>query len=286
MNLQRVADYVIPSVEHAYTARDTMLYALGLGYGSDPLNLSDLKFVYEQGATPLQAVPSMAVILSHPGFWARDPHVEIDWVKILHGEQSFEIHRPLPAEGAVRGEVEIVAVEDKGPDKGCVVHQKKTLFDLATGEKVATVTTVLFMRGDGGFGGFGTLLAPPEPLPQGEPDRVLALTTLPQSGLIYRLNGDWNPIHADPAAAEKAGLGKPILHGLCTLGIATRAAIDALAGGDSDRLKSMSVRFSRPVYPGETIQTEFYGDGPEYRFRARVLERDVVVLDRGTVRLG
>lgn len=285
MDLQRVADYVIPAVEHAYTERDAMLYALGLGYGADPLNRSDLQYVYEQGETPLRAVPSICVVLAHPGFWAREPSLEIDWLKILHGEQSFEIHKPIAASGKLRGEYRIDAIEDKGADKGAVLYQSKLLYDVDSGDLAATVKTVLFMRGDGGVGGVGTPPPAPEPVPDGEPSAVLALPTLPQSALIYRLSGDYNPIHADPVAADKAGLGRPILHGLCTLGMATRAAIDTLCGGDSNRMKSLSVRFSKPVYPGETIQTEFFGEGDTVRFRARVLERDVVVLDRGTIRL-
>lgn len=283
MNLERIRAYRIPSAEQAYAARDSMLYALGLGYGADPLDRSDLKFVYEQGREPLRAVPSLSVVLAHPGFWARDPELEIDWVKILHGEQSFEIHKPLAPQGRVRGEYEIVAVDDKGADKGAILHQDKRLYDVETGDHLATVRTVLFLRGDGGAGSFGEPPPPPDPLPEGEPDRGKAFATLPQSALIYRLSGDYNPIHADPEAAERAGLGRPILHGLCTLGVAVRAAIDVLAAGEPERLRAVSARFSRPVFPGETIRTEFYGEGEDVRFRARVVERDVVVLDRGSV---
>lgn len=285
MNLDRVAAYRIAPVEQAYTARDTMLYALGLGYGADPLDRSQLGFVYEQGTEPLKAVPSLSVVLAHPGFWVKDPALEIDWVRVLHGEQTFEIHRPLAPSGRVRGEYDILAVEDRGPDKGAVLHQSKRLYDAGTGELVATVRTVLMLRGDGGCGAFGT---PPEqlgPMPDGPCDRAREIATLPQSALIYRLSGDYNPIHADPDAAARGGLERPILHGLCTMGIAVRAAIDALAEGRPERIGALSVRFSSPVYPGETIRTEFHGSGPDVRFRARVVERDVVVLDRGTITL-
>jgi acyl dehydratase len=131
-------------------------------------------------------------------------------------------------------------------------------------------------------GSFGTSPAAPEPLPDRAPDAVCDIATLPQSALIYRLSGDWNPIHADPRSAEQAGLGRPILHGLCSMGIATRALLSTFAEGAPERLRAMFVRFSRPVFPGETIRTEFFGDGDRIRFRARVLERDVVVLDRAT----
>ena len=125
----------------------------------------------------------------------------------------------------------------------------------------------------------------PAPPPEQIPSQTLDIATLPQSALIYRLSGDYNPIHADPEATAKAGFERPILHGLCTLGIATRAVLATLANGRPDRLRSLSVRFSRPVFPGETVRTEFFTTGGQIRFRSRVVERDVVVLDRGTIAL-
>ncbi len=273
-----IRNYRFPAIEQEYAARDAMLYALGLGYGTDPVSSSELPFVYEDH---LKAVPSMCVVLAHPGFWAKRPEFGIDWVKILHGEQSFEIHRPIPPRGVVRGEFSIDAVDDKGPEKGAVLYQSKRLYDGESNALLATVRSAAFLRGDGGCGSFGS--PPPQAIaaPDGPPDLVRTLPTLPQQALIYRLSGDYNPIHADPVAAAKAGFERPILHGLCTMGVATRAIIDALAPGAPERLKSMFVRFSRPVFPGETVATEMHrSDGP-IRFRCRVVERDVVVLDRG-----
>lgn len=279
MNLEAVRNFRFEPVSHTYTRRDTMLYALGLGYGSDPLDPSQLGFVYEAS---LQAVPSICCVLAHPGFWAKRPELEIDWLKLLHGEQSFEIHHPIPPEGTVKASYEIAAVTDKGVGKGAVLHLVKSLNDADTGERLATVRSVLFLRGDGGCGSFGN--APPEPSPLSEqsPTHVKDIPTLPQSALIYRLSGDYNPIHADPVAAAKAGFERPILHGLCTLGIATRAILATFADDVSGRLNSLSVRFSRPVFPGETIRTEFFAAGGQVRFRSRAVERDVIVLDRGT----
>jgi acyl dehydratase len=151
--------------------------------------------------------------------------------------------------------------------------------------KLATIRSVLFLRGDGGSGSFGNATAEPSPLAEQTPSQIKDIATLPQSALIYRLSGDYNPIHADPDAAAKAGFERPILHGLCTLGVATRAVLATLADGRPDRLRSLSVRFSRPVFPGETIRTEFFTTSGQIRFRSRVIERDVVVLDRGTVAL-
>lgn len=283
MNLNAVRDFRFKPTEHTYTKRDSMLYALGLGYGSDPLDRSQLAFVYEDG---LKAVPSICCVLAHPGFWAKEPALEIDWLKMLHGEQSFEIHNPIPAEGTVVGTYEIVAVEDKGPGKGALLHQEKKLSDKASGKLLATVRTVLFLRSDGGCGGFGDIPAPPSALVEDQPPVTCDITTAPQSALIYRLSGDYNPIHADPAAAAKAGFKQPILHGLCTLGVATRAILSTYANNSPERLKSLFVRFSSPVFPGETIRTEFFASGNEIRFRSRAVERNVVVLDRCSAIIG
>jgi acyl dehydratase len=281
VNLEALRNYRINPIEHRYTAKDSMLYALGLGYGSEPLNPGHLQFVYEEN---LRSVPSICNVLAHPGFWVNDPALGLDWVKILHGEQSFEIFSPLPAEGQVRGTYEIVGVEDKD-DKGAVMWVEKTLTDIGTGEVLAKVITTLMMRGDGGQGGFGTALPHPDELPEGEPELVIDIPTLPQSALIYRLSGDYNPIHADPIAASKAGFGQPILHGLCSMGLATRALITGICDGQPDRLRGLSLRFSKPVFPGETIRTEVFRTANGARFRARSAERNIIVLDRGTATL-
>ncbi len=279
LNLEAVRHFRFEPVTQSYTRRDTMLYALGLGFGSDPLDPAQLDFVYEAN---LKAVPSICCVLAHPGFWAKRPEFGIDWLKLLHGEQHFEIHVPMPAEGTVRANYEIVAVADKGAEKGAILHLVKTLDDAVSGLKLATVRSMLFLRGDGGCGSFGDVPAEPGALPEEAPSQTCDIATLPQSALIYRLSGDYNPIHADPAAAAKAGFDRPILHGLCTLGIATRGVLAMFADGRPERLLSLSARFSRPVFPGETIRTEFLSVGDQIRFRSRVLERDVVVLDRGT----
>lgn len=279
MNLEAVRNFRFTPTEHTYTRRDTMLYALGLGYGASPTDPEQLKFVYEGG---LQAVPSICCVLAHPGSWISNPSLGVNYLKLLHGEQRFEIHEPIPAEGTVVGTYAIVAVEDKGADKGAILHQSKTLHDKASGKLLATVSSVLFLRGDGGCGSFGDVPAPAAALPEGKPAQSCDIPTLPQSALIYRLSGDYNPIHADPVAAKKAGFDQPILHGLCTLGVATRAVLSTYAGNDPTRLKSLFIRFSKPVFPGETIRTEFFPSGNEVRFRSRVLERDTVVLDRCT----
>jgi acyl dehydratase len=280
VQLDRIRAFKIPETDHEYGWKDTILYALGLGYGSDPLDLAELPFVYERGA--LKAVPSICNTLAHPGFWLDAPELEIDWVKVLHAEQSLIMHHPLPPEGKVRGSYAITSVLDKGADKGAILTLEKRLADAVTGRDYYTVVTSVFLRGDGGQGGFGDAPEPAAALPAGAPDQIVDLSTSPQMALLYRLNGDVNPLHADPKVAAAAGFRQPILHGLATMGIATRAVLRAVCDNDPARLGAMFVRFSSPVYPGETIRTEIYRSGDTVRFRCRALERDVVVLDRGS----
>ncbi|MFC4594722.1 MaoC family dehydratase [Sphingobium tyrosinilyticum] len=282
MNLELLQRFKLDDKNHDYRASETILYALGLGYGSDSTDEEQLAFVYEKG---LKAVPSMCNTIAHPGFWIDRPELDIDWVKVLHAEQAFEIHSTIPVEGRMRGDYSILSVEDKGADKGAIMKMQKKLYDHYSNDLCATVTQTLFLRGDGGQGGFGDPGAAPAALPDAEPDAVIDIATIPQIALIYRLSGDLNPIHASPSVARKAGFDRPILHGLCTMGLATRAVISQLCGGDPSRLRFMEVRFSKPVFPGETIRVEFYTGGDAVRFRCRSVERDLVVLDRGTARV-
>jgi acyl dehydratase len=269
-------------VVHQYDWKSTALYALALGYGSDPLDEAQLRFVYEKELRP---VPSLCNTLAHPGFWIKDPALGLDWVRALHAEQSFEINKALPCSGRLEGRYAITGVADKGAEKGAILEIEKQLFDKSTDTLHATVRSAIFLRGDGGQGEFGSLAPSPDPLPQSAPDRVIDIETLPQTALIYRLNGDLNPLHVDPRVAKAAGFASPILHGLATMGFATRAIMEAACGQDPDLLSAVHVRFTQPVYPGETIRTEIYLGRPEIRFRCVALERDVVVLDRGLARI-
>lgn len=278
MDIEKIRRMTIDPIVQSYDKRDTILYALGLGYGADPLDEDELPFVYEKQLTCL---PSYANVLCHPGFWAQDPQYGIDWVKILHAEQDLVVHKPLPPTGAIRGEYRVAGIEDKGEGRGALLHQEKDLFDTATGDHLATVRSTLFLRGNGGEGRFGEAMPVAMPVPDRAPDRVVEIATLARQALIYRLSGDWNPLHADPAIARKAGFAMPILHGLCTNGIATRAILATYCGNDVARFKSMFVRFSKPVMPGETIRVEFFQEGKGcLRFRAIAVERGDVVLDR------
>jgi acyl dehydratase len=279
IDYQKLKNWPFRDVEHSYRAKDTMLYALGLGYGADPLDRDQLRFVYEEG---LKALPTMAVVLAHAGQWSKDPETGINWKLLLHGEQGLVVHKLLPAAGTVIGSTVIEEIVDKGRDKGALIYSRREIRDKETGDLLASLASTSFLRGDGGFGGPSGPTKPVHQLPERAPDMVCDLATLPQAALIYRLSGDYNPLHADPAVAKVGGFERPILHGLCTYGVAGHALLKLVCGYDPAKLKRMDVRFSSPVYPGETIRTEIWREGGgKVGFRSKVVERDVVVLNNG-----
>ncbi|HTP90900.1 MAG TPA: MaoC/PaaZ C-terminal domain-containing protein [Xanthobacteraceae bacterium] len=268
----------IPPAEHSYGPKDCMLYALGIGLGHDPMNEDELPFVYEKN---LKVLPTMAAVLGYVGFWARDRDTGIDWVKIVNGEQGVTLHRPLKGQNTVIGRQRVVEVIDKGAGKGALVMSERKVTDKATGELVATVTQTTFCRADGGFGGPPRTAPEPHPIPTRAPDAVCDLATRPEAALIYRLSGDRNPLHAEPAAAKLAGYPRPIMHGLGNFGIAGHAVLKTMCGYDTDRLVAFACRFSAPVFPGETLRTEMWRDGAVVSFRSRVVERDVIAVNNG-----
>jgi len=270
----------IPDREQSYTHRDTILYALGLGVGLDPMDEGQLSCVYEK---ELRALPTMAVVLAHPGFWARDLDTGIDWVKLVHGEQGLVLHKPLPASATVVGVNRVVDVIDKGQGRGALVHSERKLFDKSTGDHLGTVTQMAFCRGDGGFGGPARQQPTSHTVPDRPADMVCDLPTSPQSALIYRLSGDHNPLHADPAVATAAGFPQPILHGLATFGVAGHAILRSVCGYRAEQIISMHARFTAPVYPGETFRTEIWRDGNVVSFQVRSVERDVLAMGGGRV---
>jgi acyl dehydratase len=282
MNLDKVLGKDFPAIEHPLVPRDCMLFALGVGVGSRADATADLQFCYEEG---LKIFPAMVNVIAHPGAWVKEPQLGIDWVKILHGEQSFAIFKSLQPGKIYVGNYRVLNVIDKGAGKGALLYLEKQLREQGGEEVVSTVTSTYVLRGDGGCGGTTVEAPAVHAIPERTPDLSLSLPTLPQAGLIYRLSGDYNPIHADPAIARKAGFERPILHGLCTMGVAVRALLQACCGHQPELLQFMSLRFSAPVYPGETIVTDFWRDGAVVSFRARVAERNVVVLNNGRAEL-
>ena len=273
---------VIDRRDVSYGINDTILYALTLGFGADPVDERQLRYVYEDH---LEALPTLALIIGYAGFWMRKPEYGFDWAKVLHAEESFEIHNPLPVQGTLIGATVIEQVVDRGQDKGCFVYSLKELVGKDDRKPYASVTSNTLARGDGGFGGPSEARPPMPGVPERAADYVCDLPTLPQSALLYRLCGDMNPLHADPAVARSAGFEQPILHGRCTMGVAMHAVVRTCCDYDAGRIKSMQLRFSAPFLPGETLRTEMWNENGEIFFRGASLERGTVVLNNGRIRL-
>ena len=274
----KLLNWNIPEVGQRLTRRDTILYALGVGLGADPCDENQLRYVYEE---KLQALPTMAIVLGYPGPWHANPDTGITRSHVVHGEQGFRIVKPLPVEGEVVGKTRVTGVVDKGKDKGALIMTECTVREKTSGDVVCTLSSTSFCRADGGFGGPNGPVNTPHQLSDAPPQHVCDLPTLPQAALIYRLSGDYNPLHAVPAYAAKAGFKMPILHGRCTFSIAGHAILKTLCGYDPARFVSMEGRFSSPVYPGETIRTEMWRDGNVVSFRSTVPARGVTVLNNG-----
>jgi acyl dehydratase len=264
-----------PEVTQSWTWRDAAIYALGLGYGDEPTDKGQLRFL-DRGQD-MAAHPGMVNVLGYDGEWLRDEKTGVDYLKVVHGEQEMELHASLPLEGSVRAKTRVEELIDKGAGKGALIVTARELTDADTGERLATVRHTIFCRGAGGFGGQVEASRPPYPVPDETPDGSLEIATPRQLALIYRLSGDLNPLHSDPDVAQKAGFERPILHGLSTFGIACRGLMAALAGSDPGRVRGLAGRFSAPVYPGDTIALDWWIEAPgRAAFTARVGDRAVL----------
>ena len=268
----------IPDVEQTYGPRDCILYALGLGLGQDPMDEDQLAFVYEKN---LKVLPTYAVAQGYSAYWLRRQELGITWTHVVHGEHGLILHRAVKPQGSVIGRTRILDVVDKGAERGALVYSQRQIIEKSSGELLATISQTTFCRADGGFGGDKRETPAPHAIPERAPDMVCDLTTRPETALIYRLSGDINPLHAEPAFAHAGGYPRPILHGLATFGVAGHALLKSLCGYDPARLTAMAGRFSAPVFPGETIRTEIGRDGSVASFRARVVERDVIAINNG-----
>ena len=239
---------------YEWTERDTMLYALGVGAGTE-----DLSFTTENSHDIAQQVlPTFAVICC-TGFAAAGKVGSFNFGLLLHGSQEIRLHKPLPASGSLSVVGEVADIQDKGEGKNGIIMLRGKGTDPATGELVVETLSTAVIRGAGGFGGQpGQRPAAPE-FPDREPDARIAMPTREDQALLYRLSGDRNPLHSDPwFARELAGFEKPILHGLCTFGFAGRALLAELAGDDAANLTAVAARFSAPVFPGETLTTSIW----------------------------
>jgi acyl dehydratase len=273
----------IPDVEHAYGPKDCILYALGVGLGQDPMDESELAFVYEKS---LKVLPTFPVVQGYSAYTFKRPELGITWSHVVHGEHSVRVHAPIAIEGTVVGKTRILDVVDKGADKGALIYSERRIVDKASGKLLATINQTTFCRADGGFGGAKREAPAPHTIPDRAPDIVCDLATRPETALIYRLSGDVNPLHAEPAFARAGGYPRPILHGLATFGVAGHALLKSVCRYDPAKLVAMAGRFSAPVFPGETIRTEVWRDGGVASFRARVVERDVIAINNGRAEIG
>ncbi|MDB6107493.1 MAG: hypothetical protein JWO52_7492 [Gammaproteobacteria bacterium] len=274
LNLEYLRKLALEPVETVLTDREPMLYALSIGIGSDPLNLDDLSYVYEKR---LRVFPTMPVIIGHPGNWMLDPQTGITRAMVVHGGQRLWTYTELPIGRRILTTNKISQILDKGRN-GAVVTIERETHDRDAGVLIARSTSSIFCRADGGFGGPAGPIYEFDPVPERAPDRSVEVATPANAALVYRLNQDRNPLHADPEVASKAGFPRPILHGLYTFGVAAVAVCGTSSGSI---LRSIETRFSKPAFPGETITVDLWKEADAVAFRARVAARDAIVLDRG-----
>ena len=275
INYDEIMNLTSENVEISYSDKDSILYSLGIGLGNDPMNLNELKYVYENSQSVL---PSMAT-----NFQYHSPlllKTNINFIMVVHGEQRLSITNTLPVSGDFIANAKVIGCYDKGPARGAIIEVETTVKNKKNNEEICKLVSTTFARGDGGFGG------PDSPkkeifIPDGEPDYVSEVSTKPDQALIFRLSGDYNPLHSDPNFAKAAGFEKPILHGMCTYGIACRSLVNEICENDASKLKRFDCRFSSPVYPGETIITEMWKKDKMIYFNSKVKERDKLVLKNG-----
>ena len=270
--------------EWSYDQRDVMLYALAVGLGTDPTNADELPFVNERylGDTALRVLPTFATLAPYN---VAPIALDLDRTTIVDGGRELTIHAPMPTSARTLVDNRIVEIHDKGAAKGAIVVRESVVRDADRGTLYATVVTHTFARGDGGFGGPQKPQPAPHSPPGRAPDLSLDIATMPGQALLYRLCGDRNPLHSDPAFAAKAGFARPILHGMCTYGITARAVLQTFAGFDPRALRRHVAQFSAPVFPGETVTVDLWQNGTTISFEAQVKARGVTVVRNGLTEL-
>lgn len=275
---QRLLALQLPDHECSWTQRDCQLYALATGFGQDTVDEHELRYLLE--GPGFLVSPTAAITLYYDDRWMRESGVDL--AMSLHGEQRNVFHRAIPPDGRGLVSSRITGIYDKGAGRGLLVVCEQVLRDAATGEPIATNIITNFARADGGIGFSSGAVVKPHALPTRPPDVVVEGATRAEQALIYRLCGDRNPLHADPATAQAAGFPRPILHGMCTYGFATRAILRVACGYNPRRLLSIGARISAPIYPGEILRTEIWLDGTVTSFRTVVPARDnIVVISNG-----
>jgi len=277
LNVKKLRSYQVPETFHRYTPAETALYALGVGAGL--ADFDETRYVYEE---VIVALPTMALVLGTPGFWLMNEATGLDWPNILHGEQALRLHRPLRPTEDIVGRTEIGELADKGPDRPAILRCSRELVDRNSGAPIASLEEIWVIRGAGGFGGEDAPFFHPLPgMPEREPDAFLDLPTARNQAMLYRLTGDRNPLHIDQVIAARGGFDQPILHGLATMGVVGRALIRLCCDDDPSRLTAIRLRFTASVLPGDVVRTEVWRQGGIARFRARVLQREALVIDGG-----
>lgn len=280
IDLAKALGYTLPAVEASWTPDDVILYHLGIGAGDPPSDARELEYTYEGH---LKVLPAFGVI---PVFRAimsvsQVPGLGFDLATVLHGEQELRVHKRIPTSAKVTSTARVANIWDKG--KAAVVELQVDTRD-ETGDVLFANTFTLFMRGAGGFGGErGPDKA--QEAPTRAPDLVVESRTLPQQALLYRLSGDKNPLHADPAFARLGGFDRPILHGLCSFGMACKAAVDHLCKGKVEQVASYQARFAGVVFPGETLVTSLWREDGRILLSASTKERRTPVLSQASIGL-
>ncbi len=271
------------TVPGGYSDRDSLLYAVAIGMGRDPLDEKELPYVCETVGE--RVVPTAGTVLARgkrPGAGMMGGGLlgKMNFALMLHGEQRLVVHRPIPRAAEIQLRARTTGVYDKGAGKGCLVTSETEVLT-ESGEPLYTLGSTLFFRGDGGFGGSPDGAPVPHPIPERKPDAVCEMPGREDQAMVYALCGDRNPLHRDPGAAKRAGFPRPILHGLCSYGIACHAVLKAMLDYDDRAIAGFDVRFSAPVFPGETQVVELWRDANVISFRVRIPERDVVSINNG-----
>ncbi|HNP64786.1 MAG TPA: MaoC/PaaZ C-terminal domain-containing protein [Woeseiaceae bacterium] len=261
----------------SYNDSEAILYALSVGMGRNPVDLKELPYVYEQGPV-FKTMPTLASVLVPDMF---PPGLGWDFGQVLHSEQRMTLYRPLPPSADLLINKRVVDAFDWGPRKGALI-----LFEaegrLAADDTVMfTLGCTVMARGDGGFGGPSGTGPKPHRAPRRDPDLSCDIETREDQALLFRLTGDRNPLHADPAKAARAGFDVPILHGMCSYGIACRAILRTICDYDFTLIEGFEARFTSPVFPGDVITTDMWQDGNVVSFRCTVKDRDTIVLRNG-----
>lgn len=289
IDVDQALGFHYPDVTASYAEKDLILYALGVGAGRDPMDRRDLHLVYENDSEGFRPLPSYAVVPALNAVFAyamangtMGPGLDYGFDRVLHGEQTLELKAPLPPNATLVHKARVAEIFDKGKHAIVITHVDS--YDAKTNTLLFVNDVSTLVRGAGGWGGPKGTAPEVNVPPERAPDAVITEKTEPNQALLYRLSGDWNPLHADPEMAALFGFDRPILHGLCTFGFVTRAVINAFRDGDPRSFKGIKVRFSGSVFPGETLKTEMWKQNDtQVIFRTTVVERGVVVVSNAAV---